>query len=363
MNAKLLSLALIVLAAFDLHAQDAAPAATNTLSHDELMRRVARNRPETKPAPTAAATVAPAADWSATNSPKGDSPKSAIASAEKLAEALAATQAAVPAAPAAATTPALRPARKTVALPGAPGATPAAAVAIPAMPAYTAPPQRPLGTSANAAPAAIAPALAGEGMELRQPANASNIPDPNVMMPAGSINWTAATLEQVLTIYSEFVGRNLLRPATLPKAEIVLKQTTPLTKLEVVRMIEAALSLNMVAVINVGEKFVTVMPSAEAYKIPGIINTNVVGDLPVLGSMVTHVVQLKNSKPTEMVAILTPFASGTAANPVSAYVNYSRSAAAGYKNAEAKRDALKASLTKEQLAEAEKLLAGKTAEK
>ena len=302
MNAKLLSLALLVLVAAGSRAQDVIPAATtNALSHDELMRRAARNRPETKLTPTDAAPAAPAADWSATNSPKN-----AGASAEKLAEALAAQQAAVPAAPAATSTPALRPARRPVALPGAPGATPAAA-AIPA---------RSTAAPAAVAPASIAPGLAGEGMELRQPANASNISDPNQMMPAGSINWTAATLEQVLTIYSEFVGRNLLRPATLPKVEIVLKQTTPLTKLEVVRMIEAALALNMVAVINVGEKFVTVMPSAEAYKIPGIINTNLVGDLPVLGSMVTHVVQLKNSKPTEMVPILTPFASGTAANPV-----------------------------------------------
>ena len=305
MNAKLLSLALLVLVALDLRAQDAAPANTNTLSHDELMRRVARNRPETKPASTDAAAAAPAADWSATNTPKTGG-----VSAEKLAEALAAQQAAVPAAPAATSTPPLRPARRPVALPGAPGTTPAAATSIPERP------PRSIATPATVPPSTLAPGLSAENIEIRQPANASNIPDPNVMMPAGSINWTAATLEQVLTIYSEFVGRNLLRPATLPKAEIVLKQTTPLTKLEVVRMIEAALALNMVAVINVGDKFVTVMPSAEAYKIPGIINTNMVGDLPVLGSMVTHVVQLKNSKPTEMVAILTPFASGTAANPV-----------------------------------------------
>ena len=309
MNAKLFFLAFVVIAASNsLRAQDAT---TNNMSHEELMRRAARNRAENKTAPAAepAATAAAGADWSATNSPRPVG-----ASAEKAPEpSLAAKQAAVNAAlAAAASTPAtnnrpstLRPARKpSIPLPGAPGATAASATTpAPAIPA-------------SALPAVIATGLSAENIEIRPPANASNIPDPNQMMPAGSINWTAATLEQVLTIYSEFVGRNLLRPATLPKAEIVLKQTTPLTKLEVVRMIEAALALNQVAVINVGEKFVTVMPSAEAYKIPGIINTNIVGDLPVLGSMVTHVVQLKYSKPTEMVAILTPFASGTAANPV-----------------------------------------------
>ena len=300
MKAKLLSLALLVITAPVLRAQDAAPA-TNTITHEELMRRAARGRVETKAALTAEAPVATtSADWSATNSPKP-----ADVSAEKYAETLAAKQSQVNAALAAATAnpvatnrPAtLRSSRKTpVPLPGAPGAAPA--------------------TLATAVPSVIAPGLSAEPVAIRPPAAADNIPDPNTMMPAGSINWTAASLEQVLTIYSEFVGRNLLRPATLPKAEIVLKQTTPLTKLEVVRMIEAALALNQVSVVNVGEKFVTVMPSAEAYKIPGIINTNLVGDLPVLGSMVTHVVQLKNSKPTEMVAILMPFASGTAASPV-----------------------------------------------
>jgi general secretion pathway protein D len=120
-----------------------------------------------------------------------------------------------------------------------------------------------------------------------------------------------------LTIYSELVGRNLLRPTSLNmKQDIVLKQTTPLTKLEVVQMIEAALYLNQVSVINVGEKFVTVMPTAEAFKIPGIINTNSVTDLPVLGTIITHVVQLKYVKPSEMQAVLQPFASGTAPNPV-----------------------------------------------
>lgn len=47
---------------------------------------------------------------------------------------------------------------------------------------------------------------------------------------------------------------------------------------------------------------------------------------------------------------------GTTANPVFAYVNYTAAATAGYKEAEAKRDAVKATLTPEQLAEAEKII-------
>jgi uncharacterized protein len=57
-----------------------------------------------------------------------------------------------------------------------------------------------------------------------------------------------------------------------------------------------------------------------------------------------------------MLASLFERGAGTKANPVYAYMNYFRSAAGGYKEAEAKRDAVKATLSNEQLAEAEKLL-------
>jgi hypothetical protein len=131
-------------------------------------------------------------------------------------------------------------------------------------------------------------------MTVRPAATANTISDPDVIVPAGSIDWPAAPLESVLKVYSDYVGRNLLYPTTLnKKTEIVLKQTTPLTKLEVVQMIEAVLYLNQISLINVGEKFVTVMPAAEAAKIPGTINTNDVALLPDLGNVITHIVQLK----------------------------------------------------------------------
>lgn len=195
------------------------------------------------------------------------------------------------------------------------------AVVRPSRPAFPALPTAApaAGAAGTAAPGAnLTPQLAADAMTLRPAANAGNISDPDRIYPAGSIDWPAASLEQVLQIYSELVGRNLLRPSSLSsaKADIVLKQSTPLTKLEVVQMIEAALYLNQISVVNVGEKFVTIMPTAEAFKIPGMINTNLTADLPVLGSMMTHVVQLKYTKPTEMVTILTPFASGTAPNPI-----------------------------------------------
>ncbi len=145
---------------------------------------------------------------------------------------------------------------------------------------------------------------------------AGSIPDPDKILKPPLINLTAAPLDKVMEIYAEFVGRNLLRPATLPKVEIVLQLTTPLTKLEVVHAIEAVLALNQISVVNIGDKFVTVVPTAEANQIAGHINTTDITDLPDLGSVVTRVVQLKYTKPSEIQPVLVPFASGKAPNPV-----------------------------------------------
>jgi uncharacterized protein len=57
-------------------------------------------------------------------------------------------------------------------------------------------------------------------------------------------------------------------------------------------------------------------------------------------------------------AVMFETGEGTEKQPVFAYVNYTRAAAGGVKEAEAKRDALKSALTPAQLAEAEKMLAG-----
>jgi general secretion pathway protein D len=302
MKAKILLLA-VLLTARGLPAQVPPPAATNGLSHEELLRRAAVKN-ATAPETTAAAIP----DWSVTNSPR---PANASANVNPPA---ATPPSVVP--PAARVAAALTNARPVTPRPPRPANLPAAPAATIATP--------PPGPGSVAAPATTPPpaaapiALSDAGaIALRPPANASNISEPDRIYPPGTIDFPAASLEQILTIYSELVGRNLLRPTSLNmKQDIVLKQTTALTKLEVVQMIEAALYLNQVSVINVGEKFVTVMPTAEAFKIPGIINTNSVTDLPVLGTIITHVVQLKYVKPSEMQAVLQPFASGTAPNPV-----------------------------------------------
>ncbi len=127
------------------------------------------------------------------------------------------------------------------------------------------------------------------------------------MIPAGNINFQGVDVSQVLDVYAQLVGRTLLR-AGLPTAQIVLKTETPLTKTEAIQALQAVLALNGISVINVGDKFVKVVPSEQANTAGAEFDNSDATNLPDLGSYVTRIVQLKYVKPSEMVPIIQPFA-------------------------------------------------------
>jgi general secretion pathway protein D len=138
-------------------------------------------------------------------------------------------------------------------------------------------------------------------------ATSANAQPPEEMIPAGNINFQGVDVSQVLEVYAKLVGRTLLR-AGLPSATIVLKTETPLTKTEAIQALQAVLSLNGISVINIGDKFVKVVSTGDANSQGAAFNDADAAQLPDLGAYVTHIVQLKNVKPSEMVPILTPFA-------------------------------------------------------
>ena len=209
------------------------------------------------------------------------------------------------------------------AVPETPPPSPAAPVAAPATPPVAAP-APPVAAPVPPPPAPVpvptpAPAPAPptpQAVPAAPPAPATTVPGatppppaapPEMVIQPGEINWTAATLDQVLQQYTELVGRTVLRPATLPTVNIVFKNQTPLTRRELVQALDALLALNGIALIPVGEKFIKVVPVAQANQEGAPFSTLTAEQLPDLGQYVTHVVQLKYVKPSEMVPILTPF--------------------------------------------------------
>ncbi len=130
---------------------------------------------------------------------------------------------------------------------------------------------------------------------------------PEEMIPAGHDQFSRRGREPGAGNLRQLVDRTLLR-ASLPKAQIVLKTQTPLTKTEAIEALQAVLALNGISVVNIGDKFVKVVPVADANSFGAEFNDANATNLPDLGSYVTHIVQLKYVKPSEMVPIIQPFA-------------------------------------------------------
>lgn len=137
-------------------------------------------------------------------------------------------------------------------------------------------------------------------------ASTNNAP-PEEMIPAGNINFQGVDVSQVLDVYAQLVGRTMLR-AGLPAAQIILRTETPLTKTEAIQALQAVLALNGIALVNVGDKFVKVLPVDQANSAGAKIDRGDASLLPEMGSYVTHIVQLKYIKPSVMMPLIQPFA-------------------------------------------------------
>ncbi len=184
--------------------------------------------------------------------------------------------------------------------PSAAQTPPAATPAVPAGAVPRAAAATPVGIPAGATPAA---------------ATATSADDEKIT--PGMIDFASADVSQVLTIYSKLVNRTILRPSTLPTATIVLKTETDLTRREAIQALDAVLALNGISMIPVNEKFVKALPLNLANAAGAAFSSLEASELPELGSYVTHIVQTKYLKPSELAPVLSPFQSmATAVLPV-----------------------------------------------
>jgi len=177
------------------------------------------------------------------------------------------------------------------------------AVAIPALP------------NLPSAPASAAPGLSPNAVTLNPysatpvaPISSSTNAPQEEVIPAGNINFQGVDLNQVLDVYAQLVGRTILRPAGLSSPPIVLRTQTPLTKSEAIEALHAVLAINGISVINVGDKFVKIVPAGQANQEGAEFNDQDASQLPDAGNYVTHIVQLQNMKPSEVVPVIQPFA-------------------------------------------------------
>jgi general secretion pathway protein D len=126
------------------------------------------------------------------------------------------------------------------------------------------------------------------------------------MVPPGEINFQGVDVDQVLEVYSRYVGRTLLR-AGLPQAKIILTTQTPLTKDEVIQALQGVLALNGIALINIGDKFVKAVPVAQASQEGAVFSRQTADQLPAVGQYVTTIAHLQYIKPSELAPVLQQF--------------------------------------------------------
>lgn len=193
---------------------------------------------------------------------------------------------------------------RTTPRPVAPAAGPGSDAGPGVVPAGAVPPPSQGATPANTA-AALPPGTPPDTVVIPPPAysGTNNMDDP---IPPGVLRFQGMDLPQALQYYGELVGRTVLRPAVLPNAQITLWAQTDLTRREAIQALDAVLGLNQITMINVGDKFVKAVAQASANMEGAAFHKGEARNLPELGSYITHVVQLKYVKPTEMVPVLTP---------------------------------------------------------
>jgi len=190
-----------------------------------------------------------------------------------------------------------------------------------AAPEALAPLPLPAGTTPVPPPTANVIALPGGATPGAAPGNvagllAARAATNAVLNPAGEVpldptmtRLQATPLEQVMELYSHLTGRTVLRsPAVnFDTIKITLNTVTPLTTNEFLQAIDSSLSLNQIAVIPTGTKFLTVVPMAAAVQEGAAFNTNRTGELPEASQFITKIVQVTNAKPSEVQAALAPF--------------------------------------------------------
>jgi general secretion pathway protein D len=167
-------------------------------------------------------------------------------------------------------------------------------------------PESPLNRLSTSRPAANPLLVTGGPTVLRL---SPPVQSPPSTEPAtNTFNFQGVDLNTFLTVYAGLVNRTILRPATLPQLQITFKTQTPLTRTEAVQAFDTVLAMNGIATIPVGDKFVKVVPVAQVSQEAARFSDLPPEQLPEAAQYTTHVVQLTYVKPSELVAVLQPFA-------------------------------------------------------
>jgi general secretion pathway protein D len=124
-------------------------------------------------------------------------------------------------------------------------------------------------------------------------------------------NFIGVPIKQLLDIYSDLVGRTLLRATGGPEAvpdttTITLNTQSKLTRSEAIVALETILGMNGITIVPIGDKFAKVVTEAIAPQVGAEISTNT-NNIPIAGKMITQIIQLKYVDPKDLMDVLSAF--------------------------------------------------------
>ena len=196
-------------------------------------------------------------------------------------------------------------------------------VAIPALPL---PPGRPAAAPPSVVPTP-APTGAGQTADantaagaVAQPGALPGPPADTAAPPEGTagtaekadrasilLKFNNAPADQIFEEYAKLTSRTVLRAANLAATPVTIFTSSYLTREEAIQALDGALSLNGITMIKQGEKFVKAVPSAQAAPEGAAISKVDPSQLPDAEQFVTHIVQLKLVKPSEVAQVFGSF--------------------------------------------------------
>jgi len=123
------------------------------------------------------------------------------------------------------------------------------------------------------------------------------------------------TLPQVLDLLQRWTGKTVLRPQALPTATYNLTLPEGATRDEALQAIETLLSLNGVAVIPQGERFLKVVPNTVARAEAPQLVDGPVSELPLSGRVVAKLFHLRSTSAEDAAKLVAPMLNATLASP------------------------------------------------
>lgn len=173
----------------------------------------------------------------------------------------------------------------------------------------------PVGFAQTAAPAAPAVAAPAAPAVIVGTVAATPVPSLSGTDKVGPMVLRDETIGQVLELLQRWTGKTVLRPQALPASLYTLSLPATATRNDALLAIETLLSLNGVAVIQQGDKFLKVVPNSVAKaESPTLLSESALS-LPPSGRVASKIFLLKHANGQEVVVQIQGMLNSTLGTP------------------------------------------------